>query len=485
MKKPNIVVVYTDQQRYDTLGCNGNPTIRTPNLDRLASEGTNFHQSHVACPICVPSRISFFTGKYSHGHLSNWNPLGMMRDERDFVTLLKEQGYHTALIGKNHCYPRGRDMLAFEYKRGASHTCFKPAKNLREYQINKSHSGGLSKIPYKTSTIPPEEDVSGRLCIEAAEYIEGYHHLADPFFLWLSIPEPHTPYMAPEPYASMYRDAEVPPPVGREGEMDNKPSRQRLASRNRMIDHLYPGEEILNLRRMYWGSVSYIDAYVGKVLDKIDELGIRDETIVVFTSDHGDYLGDHRLLYKGIGLYDCTTRVPLLIRAPGMPAGQSSQALVSNIDVMPTLLEIARVEPDHEHHGRSFRNVLEGASDTHRDALFLEYGHNGRPLIESEMTEEEKETIINGDKPRALEACHRGLAKGIRTERWKFVALAGDVDELYDLENDPDELTNLADNPKFDAIRADLRRRLLEELLLTQKTPSPERLAELGDRWWD
>jgi len=152
---------------------------------------------------------------------------------------------------------------------------------------------------------------------------------------------------------------------------------------------------------------------------------------------------------------------------------------------MPTLLDLAGVEPDHEHHGKSFRRVLEGQEEAHRDALFLEYGENGRPLIESEMTEAEKEAIINAEKPGGMHACHLGLAKGIRTERWKFVALAGDTDELYDLENDPDELTNLADNPEFDSVRADLRQRLLEELLLTQKTPSPERLAELGARWWD
>jgi len=112
---------------------------------------------------------------------------------------------------------------------GASHTCFKPAKNQREDEINKAH-GGKMLAPYNTSPIPPDEDVSGRLCIEAAGYIEGYHHKENPFFLWLSIPEPHNPYMAPEPYASMYRDAEIPAPVGREGEMDTKESAFTTAS---------------------------------------------------------------------------------------------------------------------------------------------------------------------------------------------------------------------------------------------------------------
>jgi arylsulfatase A-like enzyme len=483
MKRPNIILIYTDEQRYDTLGVNGNPLIRTPNLDRLGQDGVTFHGAHVTSPVCVPSRVGLFTGRHTHATKSYHNRIHLQPSERDFVSLLSENGYTTALIGKDHCFPRGRDRQIFDYLSRASHTCFLPPKTRREQEINEAHGGGAMWMPYKKHDIPPDEDVSGRLCLEACDYI-SVHRDGPPFFLWLSFPEPHPPYMAPEPYASMYDDVDVAWPVMREGEMDNKPDRQKLAARASYYDATWPGEEIRNLIRIYWGSCSYIDAYIGKVLQALEDHGIADETIVVFTSDHGDHLGDHHLCHKQVALYDTLTRVPLIFRYPGITPRQS-RALVCNLDIMPTILDIAGVPTDRPHHGRSFRAVMEGGEDVHRDALLLDHGYHGAPIREKDLSPAELAELTGPESHPGREEFNSGRSKAIRTDRWKLVVLPGDVDELYDLEADPNELNNLADDPACADAKARLTRRLLDELIVTQDEVTPDEFEAFQDsRWW-
>jgi len=187
MTKPSVLVMYTDQQRYDTLGVNGNSLIQTPNLDRLGEQGVTFHNAHVTNPLCVPSRVGFFTGRHTHATMSYHNVIRMDDSEREFVSLLKDNGYTTALIGKDHCFGHGRDRMVFDYLSLAGHMCFKPPRNPREREVNEVHAGAFW-VPYKKHEIPPDEDVSGKLCLEACDYIAVNHDR--PFFLWLSMPEP-------------------------------------------------------------------------------------------------------------------------------------------------------------------------------------------------------------------------------------------------------------------------------------------------------
>jgi arylsulfatase A-like enzyme len=282
----------------------------------------------------------------------------------------------------------------------------------------------------------------------------------------------------------MYNDVEIPPPHEREGEMDNKPDRQGIASRSKFYDAKYPGDEIENSIRTYWGSVSYIDAYMGKVLQALEDNGIADQTIVVFTSDHGDYMGDHHLLHKSVALYDCLTKVPLIFRYPGI-APRQSQSLVCNLDVMPTILDIAGVQADHPHHGRSFRGLMEGGEDVHRDALLLEYGYPGKPLREEDLTEEQIQDLTSETSLTYREEFGRGRIKAIRTDRWKLCVAPGDVDELYDLQADPHELNNVAADPRHAELKNHLSRRLLDELIITQNEVTPQKWESLErERWW-
>ncbi len=467
-KRPNIVVIYTDQQRWDTLGANGNDRIRTPNLDRMAAEGVKFARSYCTTPLCTPSRVGFFTGRYNHANGSYWNGMYVSPAEPDFAGVLKEAGYRTALIGKDHCFDDERREQAFDYLRLASHCAFDPPANKVERRINEVR-GGKMQVPMADDPFSPEEDITGHLFRTACDFVGESRE--DPFFLWLSIADPHPPYMVCEPYASMYDPDDIPPPAWEEGETDNKPYRQQLIVEWDRYGRDYPNDDIRRLIAIYWGMVTYIDDEIGRLLDRLAALGLEEDTIVVFTSDHGDYMGDHRMIRKGPYLYDCLTRVPLLVRWPGQVEPQATDAMVENIDVMPTLCELAGVPTPESCQGSSFAPVLRGDADTHRDAVFLEHGVPGRPLQPGDLSDEEYAHLRESTAHHLCQTISRGPVKGVRTDRWKYCVTPGDVDELYDLKEDPDELHNLAQRPEHRRVVERHRRLLLDWLIRTEATP--------------
>jgi arylsulfatase A-like enzyme len=464
-RRPNIIVIYTDQQRWDTLGANGNELIRTPNLDRMAAEGVNFTRSYCTTPLCTPSRAAFFTGRYNHCNGSYWNGIYVPEEEQDFVGLLKEAGYRTALIGKDHCFGEERLDRIFDDMRLAHHCAFTPPRNDTQRRVNEVR-GDKMQVPMAEDPFSPEQDITGRLFRTAGEFVADAGD--QPFFLWLSIPDPHPPYMVCEPYASMYDPADIPPPAWEEGETDNKPYRQQLVVQWDRYGHEYPGDDIRKLIAIYWGMVTYIDDGVGGLLDRLTALGLEEDTILVFTSDHGDYMGDHRMIRKGPHLYDCLTRVPLIVHCPGRVEPRDTDAMVENIDVMPTLCDLAGVEVHESCQGRSFRRLLTGETESHRDMVHLEHGLPGTPLRPGELSEEEYASLGDSTSHHLCPTISRGPVKGVRTERWKYCYTPGDVDELYNLEEDPDELHNLADRRECAEVVQTHRRHILDWLIRTE-----------------
>ena len=463
--RPNILVIYTDQQRHDTLGANGNELIRTPNLDRLAERGVNFSRSYTTCPICVPSRVGFFTGRYNHTNLSYNNARLMFDRERDFAALLREDGYTTALIGKNHCFPEERLERTFDFTREAGHCAFRPPRNEVQERINE-HRSDKMQVPFAGDPFSPKEEITGTLFREAHAYVGRDHD--SPFFLWLSIPDPHPPYMVCEPYASMYDDVELPPPAWVEGETENKPYRQQAVVEWDRYGREYPGDRIDRLRRIYWGMVTYIDDELGKLMAALDERGLAEDTIVVFTSDHGDYMGDHRMIRKGPHLYEALTRVPLIVRWPGRVLPRPTDAMAVNLDVMPTLCDLIGIEPDWDLHGRSFAPLLLGEADGHRERVFMEHGAPGPVLQPGDLTDREWQELEDSVGHHLCPTIYRGRTKGVRSGRWKYCHTPGDVEELYDLEADPDELHNLADRPEHAAVIQQHREHILDWLIRTE-----------------
>ncbi len=475
-KKPSIVIVYTDQQRYDTLGVNDNPMIRTPNLDAFAKKSVHFRRAYVTCPLCVPSRTSFFTGRYNHTNLSYNNQRFMLSREKDMAGVFKEAGYTTALIGKNHCYPAtghsdalSRLEKTFDVLRHAGHTGIAEPRTSEQADVNEVRKGKMY-APFAQDPVPPEHNITGTLFQEAEKYVAERAESDQPFFLWLSIPDPHPPYMVCEPYASMYDDIEIPPPVWREGETADKPARQRLVVDWNRYDQDYGESNIQRLRRIYYGMVSYIDDAFGRFLSRLEGLGLNDDTIVIFTSDHGDYMGDHRMIRKGPHVYEALAHVPLMIRWGDRLPARSVDGFAANVDIFPTLCALCGIEQPEDVQGIDLSPMLRGDQETCRDAVFLEHGNPGKPLQPEDLTADEASRLRESSGHHLCPEILRGRTKAVRTERWKYIYNAGDIDELYDLANDPDELYNLAQDEAYGSIVEDHRQRLLEWEVETEET---------------
>jgi arylsulfatase A-like enzyme len=464
-RRPNVIVIYTDQQRYDTLGCNGNERIRTPNIDRLAGEGVRFTRGYVTCPICVPSRVGLWTARYNHANLSYDNHRLLQGEEADYAARFREAGYDTALFGKNHCYPAGRLAETFGAIRQSGHTSLNPPLNADDLAANLARRGTMQQ-PWAEDPVDPERNITSRTFDAAIAYLDRPEDR--PFLMWLSVPDPHPPYMVSEPYASMYDNVKIPAPAWREGEMADKPFRQRLVVQWDRYGREYGQEGIARLRRLYWGMVSCIDDNVARLMEALRRVGLDEDTLVVYTSDHGDYMGDHRMIRKGPHLYEALVHVPMIVRWPGRLASGSTDAMVSNIDIFPTLAELCDVESPEGIHGRSFAGVLRGQAQTHRQAVFFEHGGPGRALQPGDLDARQEASLRENTSHHLCPTIYRGRVKGVRTDRWKYCTTAGDVDELYDLDADPDELVNLAADPGHAEIVRDLRDRLMDWLIETE-----------------
>ena len=470
-RKPNIILVYTDQQRYDTLGVNGNEHIMTPNLDNLANNGVLFSRAFVTTPICTPSRVALFTGRYNHTNLSYNNSRQLFDRETHFVDLLNNNGYQTAMVGKDHCFKYKLRNDAFDYIKLAGHTSIGSHSNEKEkYKKIKNSRKGKMYVPYSEDPVKADENITASIFNWGKEYIKDVEDDKDPFFLWTSIPDPHPPYMVSEPYASMYDDIDIPLPAWREGEKENKPYRQQLIEEwDKYHDHYPEQEDILKLKRIYWGMVSCIDYYFGKFYDFLKKEGLLENTIIVFTSDHGDYMGDHHMIRKGPHLYEALTHVPLIFYYEDEFVTGETDAMVSNIDIFPTIFDIIGLECPSQVQGKSFSNVLLGETNKHREKVFMEHGDPGKPLQPEDLSPDKSKKLKQKHHHLSNIIC-RGKTKCVRTERWKYCYTPGDVDELYDLKEDPNELVNLADKKEYQDIIAEYREDILKWLIRTEDT---------------
>jgi arylsulfatase A-like enzyme len=302
---------------------------------------------------------------------------------------------------------------------------------------------------------------------QCIDFLEARAADQQPFLAWLSIPDPHEPYQAAEPYASMFDPDGITMPPWREGEFRDKPERQQVFHELFGFADL-PDRRFREVRAMYYGMVRQIDDYLGRVLDVLEARGLAENTIVVFTSDHGDYAGEHRLLGKSNAFYDCLTRVPLILSWPGhLPAGEQRDELVSLIDVMPTVLGLLGIEVPAAVQGQAMPGTLPNAPEARR-AVFSEYGAGG-PAVTLEQVRALPPEARGAGWPLLREREAHGHGKMVRTHRWKYVHdTTGEVDELYDLEADPWELQNLAAQPAHAAVIAEMQRILVDWMLETE-----------------
>ena len=456
----NTLFFITDQQRADSLGCYGNPVCRTPNADRLAAEGVRFSSAFTPTAICTAARGSLLTGVMPHKHklLANFErnvgyPVELPDGTRLISDYLHEAGCRAGTVGKWHVgVERGPEYYGFE---GIHYPGWCPPVDHPDYLAYLAEND----LPAFTVTDP----IRGRFpngqpsIITAARYpgpVEGtypyflaertiqmlrrYAEGQQPFFLACQWFGPHLPYYLPDAYFDLYDPADVELPPGMAETFANKPRVHEHYARHWAFDSYTP-DEWRKIIAIYWGYVTLMDEQMGRVLAELDALGLTDETAVFFATDHGAFVGSHKMQDKGPAMYDDIYHIPLLARLPGGRRGVVDDHLVSLIDLSPTFLELAGAPvPDH-FDGRSLLPLLQSAdepSPAWRQQIVAEFHGHHFPY------------------PQRM----------LRTATHKLVVNPPDIDELYDLQADPYELDNRIDDPAYADVRAELYAALYREL---------------------
>jgi choline-sulfatase len=437
--KPNILFIMVDEMKWNVMNCAGHAIVRTPNLDRLAHEGTRFTTAYTVAPICTPSRYSFFTGRYAHVHGATDNSTPLREPQRLLPAILKHHGYQTALSGKLHFIPNDLDY-GFDYFWSFAHEG--PGKLPTWPQdVEKKHGrnsarrleikpfpddplgGDLGKLTY-----PKEDSQTYWITDRALDFLHRRDQ-ARPFFLFVSYLDPHSPSHLCEPYWQMFDPESVPlPPTFKQ---DPTKAAQTAGNRHEVNDP----QIVKAMTAAYFAKVTMVDDNIGRLLGRLRELNLDQNTLIVFTADHGNMLGDLNRWFKG-AMYEGSTRIPLLMKAAAASPfaatfnrGAVVSNIVENIDVMPTLCELAGVPlPAQGIQGRSLTTLVAGKDAGWKDRAFAERG--------SAMVRTPQYKFIKNERKNARHG--------------------GGEPELYDLAQDPLETKNLATDPAYAAVLKEL-----------------------------
>jgi arylsulfatase A-like enzyme len=483
----NILLITTDQQRADTLGAEGNPLSATPNLDAFAASGTRYAAARTQNPLCQPARASILTGTYpsTHGVTCNGIDLPADNEERSTATLLSNVGYRTAIIGKAHFattfpfFPTGAvesvdgsarvdpewygPYFGFEHAElmlfghnlriaelvGQWNWIYGPPpfglhygrylfrdgfeRGVERLRLMQPEAAGAQWDHTQTwrNALAEEDHPTTWVADRACEWLRT---VDEPFFGWVSFTDPHHPMDPPVPWADRYtpEDALAVLPERHEDEFVGKPALHEILAqgmRGRALEWANPGgalytrEELATMTAAYYGMVAQLDHAVGRILAVLDDRGLADDTLVIVTSDHGEFLGEHQMIFKGPFGYDSLLRVPLLVRGPHVDAGRISTDPVGTIDLAPTMLAAAGLDVPQWMEGR----VLDGSR---REYVLTENDFN----------------IMRAIPMRTL------TTTGYKLHRYLDLPLG----ELYDLQEDPGEVVNRFDDPGYASVKADL-----------------------------
>ncbi len=451
MEQPNIILIMTDQQRFDSISALGFPYMDTPNLDRLVNEGVNLSQCYITAPSCAPARASLFTGYYPHttGILKNAD-----RWTRSWVERLGVVGYHCVNIGKMHSFPfetplgfderyvvenkdrylEGRYYFDEWDKALQARGLIKQQREL--YRQQADYHQRLGAFEWKL----PEDMHPDMFVGNLAQWWINSYPVTQPLFLQIGFPGPHPPYDPTWEYAQPYMERDLPLPVVTEVELANQPTPfLEMRQHNCEVDHdsvvhqLNPTPEQLHRQRAYYlANVTMIDYQIGKILQTLDHQGYLDNSVVIFTSDHGDCLGDHGQSQKWT-MYDIITRVPTIVWSPSrFKGGQTIDGLCQQMDLGPAILELAGAEIPETIEAKSILPALAGRHWTARDHVFAEHGRDG---------------ILQGTEFMSM----------VRSCDWKLVHFLDHPEgQLFDLKADPDEINNLWCDDQFSCKKQEL-----------------------------
>ena len=431
---PNIIFVLVDDQRYDELGF-VNPLLDTPNLDRLAEGGVYFENAVVTTSLCSPSRATILTGQYMHNHGVVDNNTPLKAGAQTFPELLRSVGYRTALVGKWHM-----GGLSDEPRPGFDHWVSFAGQGT---YLPVDRFGNVTQLNINGERVPQRGYITDELTDYAIEWLDSVRD-AEPFFLYLSHKAVHSNFTPAERHKDQYSDAVLKLPES--AELDRNNPRRPMWVRNQRnsfhgVEFPYhdPAVDLLAIQRNYHRTISAVDDSLGRILDWLEETGEAENTVVIYTSDNGFYFGEHGLIDKR-SAYEESIRVPMIVSAPGrFPGGATVSAQVANLDIAPTILDIAGASIPQQFEGESFKGLAEGSVDPAqwRDAMLYEY-------------------FWEFNFP------HTPTTFAIRTNDYKLIQYHGiwDTDELYDMRADPGEMNNLIDDREHLETAVGLRQRL-------------------------
>ncbi|MBN2640177.1 MAG: sulfatase-like hydrolase/transferase [Victivallales bacterium] len=479
-KRPNILLITSDQHHFNALGYI-NSELRTPNLDRLAKSGTVFTRAYCSNPTCTPARASIITGMYPSQHGAYSLGTKLPENVPTLGDFFHQGGYRSALIGKahfqqllDHTQYRSIESNPLQQNLNFWRTFTGPFYGFDHVELCRNHTDeshvgqhyalwmeakgfdwqGYFSKPAGTAdcqrhkwNLPEEYHYDAWIAERTNAMMEEYAENGDHFFLWASFPDPHPSYLVPEPWDTMYDpDKLIVPQMHPDEDFSNMPPHYNM-TRQKEVDgsayeepdgngihglhsHLHDPKQLAEDIAVYYGMVSMMDKYIGKILDKLEELGLADNTIVVFTTDHGHFHGHHGLTAKCIFHYEDMLKIPFVVSSPGrIPADRQSQAMQSLVDLAPTVLDFCDLEVPRCMTGVSQKQVWQGTSDSARNHVVVENRH--------------QPTTMN------IRSCIN--------ERYKITVYYNrEYGELFDLEQDPGELTNLWNSQEHQDLKKDL-----------------------------
>lgn len=455
--QPNIILLCPDEMKASALGLYGQAQPVSPFIDKLGQKGFIFNQCHTVHPKCTPSRCSMITGSYPHERGHRTLDIHTTKEEPNFIRKLKESGYETALIGKNHVVDKEAMPLTFDY--------YKDGNGKQQFETSASD---MPPGSYWVGT-----DINGyegfsdtKQTNEAFDWMENKRDSSKPFFLWINWGMPHPPYSVPAPFYGKTDRSSTPLPP--KDDPSGKAPYQKKLFDTYGLDAM-TDDNWREIAATYLDMTNYVDSETERVFQFLEANGLSDNTIVVIWSDHGDFAGEHQLTEKwDTSFYDCITRVPLIFWGPGIIPEGRTDALTESIDLFPTLFELLGLDPIKGVAGKSAAGTMKGTHDSHRDLVFCQGGQ------EPEMLE----LVVAPDaKPRPCEAYQlkqkamyeqpsiNSRAKMIRNHNWKYCFHQGGFEELYNLEADPHELHNLAKDSAYESTLIEWRQKLIEKLI--------------------
>ena len=453
VSKPNLLFIFSDQQRYDSLSCYGADWVQAPNLDSLAAESSVFENTYVSQPVCTPARSTIMTGLYPHTTGQTINPVPPPPDAQ-MIAQMVDDDYVCGNYGR---WGLGNDTVpqyGFEEWLSTSRqqylgvdSDFHRYLTGLGYEPDLETDGGRIFSAEFHAKLPAEHSMATFVADAVVRFLETHRA---PFLLFASLYEPHGPYAGP--LDGLYNPEEIPVSPAFLREPKDAPLIVRLRAERdmkRTVDGYDLSTEAgwRGLRTGYFGNVTFLDRAVGRMLDALEETGLAENTIVVFTSDHGDMLGDHCVLAKRF-MYEPSVRVPLMVRIPWLGReGRRILGNISHIDLVPTLLDLMGQEVPEHLQGRSRAAVLRGEETLDGNDVFVQHNGttveaswvpSGSPLTDEGVMGDDEINLMNAVPWRSV----------VTADRWKLNLAVGDQSQLFDLNNDPHELNNLLDRPE-------------------------------------